>query len=116
MEKLEKGIGYWEKGDIEKFGELMKESGESSIKNYECGIPQTIEIHKILNSMEEIYGARFSGAGFGGSCIGILKKNCDRERIKKIIEEKYMRKFPDLKGRFKIIFAQHGLNPEIVEV
>ena len=50
MEKLEKGIGYWEKGDIEKFGELMKESGESSIKNYECGIPQTIEIHKILNS------------------------------------------------------------------
>lgn len=116
MERVEKGIGYWEKGDIEKFGELIKESGESSIKNYECGVIQTIEIHKILNSMEEIYGARFSGAGFGGSCIGILKKNCDRERIKKIIEEKYMRKFPDLKGRFKIIFAQHGLNPEIVEV
>jgi len=32
MERVEKGIEYREKGDIEKFGELMKESEESSIK------------------------------------------------------------------------------------
>jgi len=111
MERVEKGIGCWEKGDVEKFGKLMKESGESSIKNYECGIPQTIEIYKILNSMNEVYGARFSGAGFGGSCIGILKKNCDKERISKIIQEKYLKKYPQLKGKFKIIFAEHGLSP-----
>lgn len=116
MEKLEKGIGYWEKGDIEKFGELMKESGGSSIKNYECGVIQTIEIHKILNSMNEGYGARFSGAGFGGSCIGFIKSRNNKKQILKKLEEKYLKKFPDLKGRFKIIFAHHGFNPEIVEV
>jgi len=116
MERVEKGIGYWEKGNIEKFGKLMKESGESSIKNYECGIPQTIEIHKILNSMNEVYGARFSGAGFGGSCIGLVKSRNNKEQILKKIEEKYLKKFPDLKDRFNVLFAKHGIKPEIKEV
>jgi len=116
MERIEKGIGCWEKGNIEKFGKLMKESGESSIKNYECGILQTIEIHKILNSMNEVYGARFSGAGFGGSCIGFVKKDCDKEKLSKTIEEEYLKKFPSLKEKFEVIFTHHGNSPSLSEI
>jgi len=116
MERVEKGIGCWEKGDIEKFGKLIKESGESSIKNYECGMPQTIEIHKILNSMDEIYGARFSGGGFGGSCIGFVKSGNNREQILKKIEEKYLKNFSDLNDKFRVFFSKHGIKPEIKEI
>ena len=113
MERVEKGIECWKKGEIEKFGELMRKSGESSIKNYECGIEELIELYEILNSIPEVYGARFSGAGFGGSCIGLVKKDCEKEKISKNIEEKYLRKYPELKEKFKIIFAHHGISPLI---
>lgn len=66
--------------------------------------------------MNEVYGAMFSGAGFGGSCIGFIKSRNNKKQILKKLEEKYLKKFPDLKGRFKIIFAHHGFNPEIVEI
>lgn len=113
MERIERGIGFWEKGKIDKFGELIKESGESSIKNYECGIEETIELYEILNSIHDVYGARFSGAGFGGSCIGLVKSNCNKKEISEIIQERYIKKFSGLKGKLKIIFADHGTSPSI---
>ena len=94
----------------------MKMSGESSIKNYECGIPETIQLHDILNSIPEIYGARFSGAGFGGSCIALTKGNIEREQIIVNIEKKYIPKFPELKDKYKIFFTNHGRKPEIFEL
>ncbi|HOV21166.1 MAG TPA: galactokinase family protein [bacterium] len=116
IERVKKGVKYWEKGEIEKFGKLMKMSGESSIKNYECGIPETIQLHDILNSIPEIYGARFSGAGFGGSCIALTKGNIEREQIIVNIEKKYIPKFPELKDKYKIFFTNHGRKPEIFEL
>jgi len=114
MERVEKGIGYWRKGDMVNFGELIKMSGESSIKNYECGIPETIYLQKILNSIPEIYGSRFSGAGFGGSCIGLIKEGIEKEKIIENIGKKYLCKFPYLKDKYKIIFTKHGRAPEII--
>ncbi|MCS7181402.1 MAG: GHMP kinase, partial [bacterium] len=82
MERVEKGIKLWEEGEIEEFGELIKESGESSIKNYECGAEELIKIYEILNSIKGVYGARFSGAGFRGWCFGFTKN--DKEIKNKI--------------------------------
>ena len=36
-ERVNKGVEAWKKGDIATFGQLMFESCESSVNNYECG-------------------------------------------------------------------------------
>ncbi|MGC8976546.1 MAG: galactokinase family protein [Candidatus Ratteibacteria bacterium] len=114
MERVEEGIKLWQKGDIEGFGELIKASGESSIKNYECGCPEMIKIYEILNSIKGVYGGRFSGAGFRGWCFGIIKND---EKIKKEIEktlkEEYLKIYPKYHGKFKIIFVDKKLIPHI---
>ena len=54
------------------FGRLISASGESSIRNYECGCPPLVDLYEILISIDGVYGARFSGAGFRGCCLALV--------------------------------------------
>jgi galactokinase/galacturonokinase len=65
------GVEAWRRGDLAGFGELMSASGESSIRNYECGTPELVTLYELLRETPGVYGARFSGAGFGGSCVAL---------------------------------------------
>ena len=115
MDRVRKGAPLWEKGDLENFGRLVTESGRSSIKNYECGSPPLIKIYDILNSTDGVYGARFSGAGFRGSCIGIIKPSEDiREEIKKRIRKYYIKDFPQYEKMFRIKFCKTNKIPSFV--
>jgi galactokinase len=51
----------------------MTTSGESSIRNYECGSPPLIRLYEALVETEGVYGARFSGAGFRGCCVALVE-------------------------------------------
>lgn len=72
--RVELGSRAWERGDLPEFGRLMTASGESSIRNYECGSPALIDLHEIMTRCEGVYGARFSGAGFRGCCLGLVDR------------------------------------------
>jgi len=110
MERVEKGIKLWQEGDIEEFGRLIKASGESSIKNYECGAPEMIKIYEILNSINGVYGGRFSGAGFRGWCFGFIKNNEKiKEEIKRIFKNEYLKIYPQFSKDFKVIFIDKKL-------
>ena len=65
------GVEAWRRGDLARFGQLMSASGESSIRNYECGTPEMVTLYELLRETPGVYGARFSGAGFGGSCVAL---------------------------------------------
>lgn len=75
VERVHRGVEAWRQGDLREFGLLMTRSGESSIRNYECGCPPLVDLHRILIRCEGIYGARFSGAGFRGCCIGLVARS-----------------------------------------
>lgn len=60
------GVKAWEEGDIERFGQYVFESCESSMNNYECGSPELIALYRIMRRTDGIFGGRFSGAGFKG--------------------------------------------------
>ncbi len=75
-ERVLNGIEAWKQGNINKFGELISQSGMSSINYYECGCPELISIYEILCNTPGVYGARFSGAGYRGCCIGLIDPNC----------------------------------------
>lgn len=100
FERVQKGKEYWVKGDIDSFGKLMFESGESSINNYEVGSEQLTFLYRCIAKQKGVYGARFSGAGFKGCCFGLIDP-AYADDINKAVEEEYTTKFPELKGKYE---------------
>ena len=103
--RVRKGVTAWETGNLDLFGKLCFESCESSIKNYECGSEELIAIYNIMRQTDGIYGGRFSGAGFKGSCIA-LTDPAKREEIRQRITEEYLRMFPEYTETFEIHFCK----------
>jgi galactokinase len=102
---VREGVKAWKEGDIKKFGQLMFQSGESSIRNYECGCPELISIYEILRETPGIYGARFSGAGYRGCCIGLIDPSY-KDTIKEKVTKEYLKKYPHLEGVFQVDFCK----------
>lgn len=107
-ERVVKGAEAWKSGDLAMFGELIKESCESSISNYECGCPPMISLAEIMNASDGVYGARFSGAGFRGSCIGISNPAA-RDSIKEKIEAEYAAREPEHASELQVHFRSSGM-------
>lgn len=104
-ERVKAGVEAWQKGDLKIFGQLMFESGESSIHNYECGCPELITIFEILKNAPGVYGARFSGAGYRGCCIGLVDPKYKAE-IKAAIDQEYPQKYPEYKDVYRVNFCK----------
>ena len=104
MDRVEKAINAWKSGNIEEFGKISRESGESSIYNYEAGSNELKAIHEIMNNTDGVYGGRFSGAGFKGCCLAIINPDYE-DIIKESITKKYLSLFPEYKDAFNIYFC-----------
>ena len=98
--RVEEGTTAWEDGDISRYGELVFESGWSSIHNYECGCDELIRLYEILRETDGVYGARFSGAGFKGCCMALIDPE-KAERIERTVTDAYLRAFPGLSGKYE---------------
>ena len=97
--RAEEGAKVWRRGDLETYGQLVFESGRSSVENYECGCPELIALYRILTETEGIYGGRFSGAGFKGCCMALVDP-ARAEQVLQSVEERYLEAFPDLAGKY----------------
>ncbi len=105
MERVEKAIAAWKKGDIEEFGRISFASGDSSINNYEAGSRELIAIHQFLKETKGVYGGRFSGAGFKGCCLALVNPEYE-QAIREEITYKYLRMFPEYKDSFDIFYCE----------
>ena len=104
MDRVEKGAKAYKNGDIVTFGKLMNESGNSSIYNYESGSDELKKICEILKDLKGVYGTRFSGAGFKGCCIALVKPN-EITNIKSKLTKEYLKSFPKYKKTFEIFIC-----------
>jgi galactokinase len=105
MRRVRAGLDAWQTGDLSRFGELMNQSGESSINNYECGSPQLITLYETLRETPGVYGARFSGAGFRGNCIAFIDP-AYREPVAEAVQRRYPAAHPEEAARYSIHFCQ----------
>jgi len=101
FDRVEAGAEAWRKGDIEEYGRLSFESGNSSIYSWETGSPELKKIYDIMLCTDGIYGGRFSGAGFKGCCMALIDPSFEENIVKKVSEE-YLNEFPDLKGKYSV--------------
>ena len=95
VERVKRGVTAWKQGNLEEFGRLMTASGESSIRNYECGAPPLIDLYHILIETEGVYGARFSGGGFRGCCVALVDPEIALQAAAEV-REAYAARHPDL--------------------
>lgn len=98
------GRRVWAQGDLVRFGELITESGRSSIENYECGSPELITLYDVLCAAEGVYGARFSGGGFRGSCLGLYRPGAE-EAIRAAVDRAFPSAHPHLADRYELHFC-----------
>ncbi|KAG9449290.1 hypothetical protein H6P81_009255 [Aristolochia fimbriata] len=93
--RVSEGLKAWSSGRLEDLGRLITASGLSSIQNYECGSEPLIQLYEVLLKAPGVYGARFSGAGFRGCCLAIVKAS-DAEEAASFVREEYRKVQPKL--------------------
>ncbi len=99
ISRVETGVALLQKENINVFGQLLFESHQSSIENFENSCP---ELDIVVDAAREAGapGARLSGGGFGGSAIVMVHTN-DAQ----IIGEK-----------ITAICRRQGVHPDCLEV
>ena len=105
FERVQRGVRAWRAGDLKEFGDLIFQSGASSINQYETGSDELKRIYDLMRQTPGIYGGRFSGAGFKGCCMALIDPAAKRE-IADRITAGYVKTFPHLKEKFSIHFCQ----------
>ncbi len=101
FDRVEQGAEAWRRGDLETYGRLSFESGQSSIVNWETGSPELKMLYEIMCHTDGIYGGRFSGAGFKGCCMALIDPAYEAAITRQVTDE-YLAAFPQLKGKYSV--------------
>jgi galactokinase len=59
--------------DVVQFGALMNSSHASLRDDYEVSVAPLDYLVELLQRHEDVYGARLTGAGFGGACVALTR-------------------------------------------
>jgi galactokinase len=72
VERTRRAIPLLEQGRIHEFGEIMKQCHASLRDLYEVSIPELNAMVEIAEGLPGCYGARLTGAGFGGCTVNLV--------------------------------------------
>ena len=68
-------------------GELMNVSHNSLRDDYEVSIAELDRLAELLQSQSGVYGAKLTGAGFGGACVALCVESEAREVGEKVLDQ-----------------------------
>lgn len=101
-DRVERGRKAWSAGRLEEFGGLMNDSCRSSVANYETGSKELIVLQQIWESTAGVLGARFSGAGFGGCSVALVRAEAAL-LVREQVLARFTQAFPELTQRAEVI-------------
>jgi galactokinase len=106
-ERVKRAVDFLEKGALDDLGRLMIQSHNSLKELYEVSCRELdIMVDAFLKSYG-VYGARMTGAGFGGCVIALVEKESQSEIINRVNQE-YKDK-TNIKGEFYICRISDGV-------
>jgi len=106
-ERVKQAVDSLTKGDMDRLGRLMIQSHNSLKELYEVSCKELdIMVGAFLES-DGVYGARMTGAGFGGCAVALIKREAQEGIIKKASKE-YEEK-TGTKGEFYITSISDGI-------
>ncbi|MBC7659273.1 MAG: galactokinase [Chitinophagaceae bacterium] len=83
-----KAVDAISRGSMEELGRLMIESHASMRDNFKVSVPEIDFLVEASLAHPEVYGARLTGGGFGGSIVGICRKGHGK-RLANLIADRY---------------------------
>ena len=91
-ERVRRGVDFLREGQLEAFGALVNDSHASLAGDYEVSCAELDVLAKTAKETEGVFGARMTGAGFGG-CVVVLAKAEAVDRLKRRTREAYAEQF-----------------------
>lgn len=88
IERSKQAEGLLEAGNIQRFGELMNECHVSLRDLYEVSCPELDIMVRTAQSLDGCYGARLTGAGFGGCTVNLVARD-QADRFSQLLAEGY---------------------------
>ncbi|MGC9112899.1 galactokinase [Acidilobus sp.] len=79
-------------GDVVTAGKILTEAHWDLARNYEVSVPE-LDFFVEFATSHGAYGARLTGAGFGGAAIALVDRG-KGEQLGREAEEEYVRRFP----------------------
>jgi galactokinase len=67
--RTSRAVEYLKKGDLEGFGDMARDSHRSLAEDFEVSCPELDKLVALACDLEDVYGARLTGAGFGGAAV-----------------------------------------------
>lgn len=86
-ERVFAGIEALKNNDIKAFGQLLFESHNSSIVNFDNSCKELDILVDLAKNLPGCYGARLSGGGFGGISVHLVDSNVAEEYAQKLAEQ-----------------------------
>lgn len=71
----------------EEFGELMNASHASLRDDYEVSVPALDTLVNLLQNTPGVFGARLTGAGFGGACVALVQAGNGRAIAEAVLNQ-----------------------------
>lgn len=79
--------GALEGGDVARVGELMNESHESLRDDFEVSRGELDTVVELAQRRDECFGARMTGAGFGGCAVALVERSGAQEFARSIARD-----------------------------
>jgi galactokinase len=95
-----------QKGDFANFGQLMVASHQSLKNDFEVSLPELDYLVETAMTVDGVYGARLTGAGFGGCVIALVRNEAVMDLTNEI-QRRYQNK-TGLKEKIYICHASEG--------
>lgn len=105
VQRVENGKQAWAASNLELFGALMNASCQSSIYQYESGSPVIQALQTIVRQAPGVYGSRFSGGGYGGCVVGLVRREQAVEAAG-CIRAQFAREHPELTGQAAVYVVE----------
>jgi galactokinase len=80
-------VAALEAGDVERLGRLLNESHVSMRDDYETSTAEIDVLVQIAQTNRDVYGARLTGGGFGGSIVALARAGRGRSAATQISTE-----------------------------
>lgn len=82
--RVDNAVKYLETGDSKGFGQLMLECHVSLRDFYQVSCPELDKLVEIASGLSGCWGARLTGAGFGGCTVNLVEENKADKFISKL--------------------------------
>jgi galactokinase len=80
-----------EANDLQRMGELLNESHKSLRRDFEVSSRELDIIVQLSQDQNECYGARMTGAGFGGCALALIEKGAIETFTKKVTDRYFVK-------------------------